>query len=134
MEPGTPTADRYLDLVRRFPLRPIRDDASLDAATAMIDELLRLPTLSAEEDDYLDVLGDLVERYEEEAHPIPDAPAPDVVRYLMESRGIGPAELAGGIGMPEPAVSEILAGTTEIGAADIARMADYFGVKAELFL
>ena len=30
----------------------------------MIDELLRLPELTAEEDDYLDVLGDLVEKYE----------------------------------------------------------------------
>ena len=31
--------DRYLELVRRFPLRPLRTDADLDAAVAVVDEL-----------------------------------------------------------------------------------------------
>jgi len=29
----------YLSLIRRFPLRPLRTDAELDAATAIIEEL-----------------------------------------------------------------------------------------------
>ena len=32
--------DCYLDLVRRFPLRPLRSDADLDAAIKMVDELI----------------------------------------------------------------------------------------------
>ena len=134
MNPVTPTAERYLELVRRFPLRPIRDEGVLDAATAMIDELLRLPELTPEEDDYLDVLGDLVEKYEAQAHPVPGAPACDVLRYLMECRGLSEAELAKGLAMPATVLSEVLAGERDLSQADIAKMADYFGINAEVFL
>ena len=49
---------KYLDLVARFPLRPIERDEELDAAIAVVDSLLAKPRLSKDEDDYLDVLGD----------------------------------------------------------------------------
>ena len=39
--------DRYLDLVRHFPPRPLRTDADLDAAVAVIDEFIDLPALTA---------------------------------------------------------------------------------------
>jgi HTH-type transcriptional regulator / antitoxin HigA len=134
MNPGTPTADRYLELVRRFPLRPIRDDEVLDAATAMIDELLRLPELTDEEDDYLDVLGDLVEKYEAKAHPIPDAPACDVLRYLMDCRGLSEAELAKDVGMPASDISEMLTGQRDLSRTDVAKLADYVGIDVEVLI
>src|SRR2546430_10952534 len=49
------TEDRYLDLVRRFPLRPLRTEADLDAAIAAMDALPDRPVLTAPEQDYLDV-------------------------------------------------------------------------------
>jgi len=52
----------YLSLIRPFPLRPIRSDGELDAAVEVIDSLLDRDDLNGEEADYLDVLGDLVER------------------------------------------------------------------------
>jgi HTH-type transcriptional regulator / antitoxin HigA len=134
MSLGTPTADRYLELVRRFPLRPIRDEEALDAATSMIDELLKLPELTAEEDDYLDVLGDLVEKYEAQAHLFPEAPACDVLRYLMDCRGLSEVALAKDLGMPTSDISEVLAGKRDLNQADIARLADYFGVSPEILL
>src|SRR5947209_18286411 len=68
---GPAADDRYLDLVRRFPLRPIRSEAELDRAIAMIDSLVDQETLSLDEQDYLDVLSDIVEKYETETHPLP---------------------------------------------------------------
>ena len=53
----------YLTLIRRFPLRPIRTDTELAAASEMIDELTVRDDLGSTEADYLDVLGDLVEKY-----------------------------------------------------------------------
>ena len=41
------TEDRYLDLVRQFPLRPLRTDADLDAAVAVIDLLIDRHSLKA---------------------------------------------------------------------------------------
>src|SRR5262249_33997328 len=61
----------YLALIRRFPLRPIRTEDQLDAAFAIIDELTDRDDLAAAEDDFLEVLGDLVERYEDQHVEMP---------------------------------------------------------------
>lgn len=59
----------YLELVRRFPLRPIRTEEELDAATVVIHSLIDKEVLTPPEDDYLDVLSDLVIAYEEVHYP-----------------------------------------------------------------
>jgi HTH-type transcriptional regulator/antitoxin HigA len=56
--------DAYLELVRRLPLHPIRSDAELDRAVAVLDGLLSRKKLAPGERGYLDVMSDLVERYE----------------------------------------------------------------------
>src|SRR5437899_6952002 len=78
--------DGYLDLVRQFPLRPIRSETELDRAIAMINSLLDRDQLSPAEEDYLDVLGDLVERYEDHAHPIPDVSDEEMLRFLIDQK------------------------------------------------
>src|SRR5437899_9006113 len=67
--------DGYLDLVRQFLLRPIRSEKELDRAIAMINSLLDRDRLSPAEEDYPDVLGGLVERYEDKHHPSSGAAA-----------------------------------------------------------
>ena len=64
----TIVGNEYFELVRRFPLRPIRSERELDNAIAVIDDLIARLARSAEADDYLDVLSDLVEKYESEHH------------------------------------------------------------------
>src|SRR5947208_14714999 len=80
------TENRYLDLVRQFPLRPLRTDADLDAAVTVIDALIDRPKLSTAEQDYLDVLSDLVEAYEAEAVPMRPVGDADLLRFLIEQR------------------------------------------------
>ena len=65
--------NEYFELVRRFPLRPIASASDLNAATAVIDDLIARESRTADEDAYLDVLSDVVAKYEAERHPIPDA-------------------------------------------------------------
>lgn len=55
---------RHLDLVRAFPLRPLRSETELKHAVEVINCLIDRDDLDAGEADYLKVLGDLVERYE----------------------------------------------------------------------
>ena len=64
--------DGYWELMHGFPLRPIRTEKELDQAIEVIDSLLDRADLTAAEEDYLDLLGDLVERYEDEADPLPE--------------------------------------------------------------
>lgn len=65
----------YLSLVRRCPLRPIRSASELDRAIATLNWLIDKGTAglrSPSEEDYMDVLGDLIEHYEN-LHFSPDA-------------------------------------------------------------
>jgi hypothetical protein len=61
---GKAQVDRYLKLVRALPLRPIRSEADLDRAMAMIDALSDRSRLTADERDYWTVLTRLIEDYE----------------------------------------------------------------------
>jgi HTH-type transcriptional regulator/antitoxin HigA len=66
---ATPAPDPYLDLVRAFPLRPIRSDDDHKRAIAAIDALAdRRDGWGADEDDYFLVLALLIERYEDEIY------------------------------------------------------------------
>lgn len=70
--------ERYLALIREFPLRRLRDEADLDRAIAMLDKLvdLGMTDRSQEETDYLDVLSTLVEQHEEIHYPMREATTP----------------------------------------------------------
>src|SRR5438309_11620 len=95
----------YMALIRRFPLRPIRSEAELDRATALMNLLLDRDDLDTAEADYLDVLSDLMERYEDQHHPIEDVAEPEMVRFLIDQRGVKQAEVARATGIAESTVS-----------------------------
>ena len=62
----------YFELVRRFPLKPIASDRELNRAIQTVNELVDrgFENLSHGEEAYLDVLSDLVEKYEDEQQAI----------------------------------------------------------------
>jgi HTH-type transcriptional regulator / antitoxin HigA len=124
----------YLKLVRQLPLRPIRSEKELDRAIAMIDSLLDRDRLSPAEQDYLDVLGDLVERYEDQAYPIPDVSDGDMLRFLIDQREIAQAEIARATGIRESRISEVLSGKRKLTRTQITRLAAYFRVSPAVFL
>ena len=128
------TGDRYLDLVRQFPLRPLRTDADLDAAVAVIDTLIDRPELMAPEQDYLDVLSDLVEAYEAETVPMRPVGDADLLRFLIEKRSVTQAETAAGAGIAESTISEVLARKRKLNRTQIAKLARYFHVEPSAFL
>lgn len=123
----------YFELVRRFPLRPIRTDAGLREAIAVIDHLLELPDLSSDAADYLDVLGRLVEDYEDEHVHIPDVRGTAALLHLMEENDLKQKDLAHLFG-GKSALSEVLNGKRELSKRQIQRLRDYFGVPADLFI
>jgi HTH-type transcriptional regulator/antitoxin HigA len=128
------TEDRYLDLIRRFPLRPLRTDADLDAAVAVIDGLIDRPRLTAPEQDYLDVLSDLVETYEGEAIPIRPVGDAELLRFLIEQKGVTQAGAAIGAGIAESTVSEVMAGKRKLNRTQIAKFARFFHIEPGAFL
>jgi HTH-type transcriptional regulator/antitoxin HigA len=126
--------DRYLELVRRFPLRPLRTDADLDAAVSIIDSLIDQDDLSAPEQDYLDVLSDLVEAYDAEAVPMTPVGDADMLRFLIEQKGVTQYETAAGAGIAESTISEVLSGKRKLNRTQIGKLARYFHIEPGAFL
>ena len=60
-------ADGYMDLVRRFPLKPIRDDAGHAEAVEIVAEFMGRD-VDGGTSDYLDTLILLVNKYEDDNH------------------------------------------------------------------
>ncbi len=131
---GKADEDRYLALIRKLPLRPIRSEADLDRAIAMADALSDRGALSPNEHDYLLVLCGLIESYEDKHHPIAAVSGVPMLRYLIESRGVPQARVAVEVGMAESTLSEVLAGKRKLGIKYIAALAGYFKVDPGLFI
>jgi HTH-type transcriptional regulator/antitoxin HigA len=123
-----------LRLIRRFPLRPLRCDEELAQATEVAEALDFRKDLAPEERDYLDVLIGLIERYEDERHPIPDVSGPDVLRSLIEFRGVTQAEVARATGIADSVLSELLHGKRPMGRKTIETLASYFRIDPGIFL
>jgi HTH-type transcriptional regulator/antitoxin HigA len=132
---GRPRAtDRYLALVARFPLRPLRTDDELAEATALVESLLGRDDLDPDELGYLDVLAALVERYQDEHHPVPPASDADLLRHLIESRATTQARVAAATGIAAPTLSDVLAGRRRLNRRHIAALARFFRVSPALFV
>lgn len=125
--------DRYLELIRRFPLRPLRTNADLDAAVAVVDSLIDQHVLLQPEQDYLDVLSDLVEDYEAEAVPIRPVADAEMLRFLVENSRVKQSDLAKQSGIAESTISEVLAGKRKLNRAQIGKLARYFHVEPGAF-
>jgi HTH-type transcriptional regulator/antitoxin HigA len=126
-------ADRYFELVLRFPLRPIRSDAELDAAVGVVDSLLERGDLAPEEEDYLDVLGDLIERFESAAHPMAPVSDAAMLRHLIEAKGATQTAVSKATGIADSTISEVLAGKRSLNRSHIGKLAQYFSVPADVF-
>ena len=129
-----PAGDRYLELIRQLPLRPIRSEEELDIAIAMVDSLIDRDELTSDEDDYLDVLSDLVRKYETEHHPMPPVSDAEMLRHLIESRDTTQARVAAEAGIAESTVSEVLAGKRGLNRKHIEALARHFKVNPAVFI
>jgi HTH-type transcriptional regulator/antitoxin HigA len=128
------TDPAYMALIRRFPLRPLRTDAELDAASRIVDELTDRDNLAPAESDYLDVLGDLIEKYEDEHVEMPQVSDGAMLRSLMDEKGVRQADIARGTGISKTVLSLVLNGKRDLTRDHIGALSKYFGVNPASFL
>jgi HTH-type transcriptional regulator/antitoxin HigA len=120
--------DDYLKLILKFPLTSIKNEEQFEAAQQVIDGLLTKAKLSAGEEIYLDVLSDLVAAYEDEHYPFEPASDADMLRHLLEAKGVSQAVLHRDTGLAKSAISEVLAGKKPFSRQMIRKLAEYFHV------
>lgn len=125
--------NKYVDLIRIVPLIPIRNDEHLERAIDLVDTLLDRAALSTWEQGYLDVLSDLIARYEREHVELPRVSGIDLVRHLMEEHDLRQADLVPLFGT-KSIVSEVLSGKRHFALKHVTNLSRHFGVPADVFL
>jgi HTH-type transcriptional regulator/antitoxin HigA len=124
--------DAYLELVLAFPLASIRSESHLEEAQRVMDRLLAGGQLDEGEAVYLDALSDLVATYEDKHHAIEPASDADMLRHLMEARGVTQAQLSKDTSLPKSTISEVLAGKKPFSRRMLRKLADYFRVDVSV--
>jgi HTH-type transcriptional regulator / antitoxin HigA len=127
----------YLALLGEFPLRPIKDVPEYERAVAIVHRLaLHESRLDDGEEAYLEVLEELVERYDLAHHRIDlqGITPTQALRMLAEQAAMSVTELGALLGS-KGAASELLSGKRrEPSKAQIARLCARFKVDASTFL
>src|SRR5580698_6466424 len=101
----------YEKLVALHVPRPIGDKVSYDNTVAIVDALAG-HKLNEDQDDYLEILSDLVESYEEENLPsFPRLTMPEIVKHLLEENGMTGEDLAKLLKVDRSVAYKIIKGT-----------------------
>jgi HTH-type transcriptional regulator/antitoxin HigA len=75
----------------------------------------------------------LIEAYERERHPLPDASPREALLYLMEQHGLKQSDLVP-LFKSRGYVSDVVGGRRSISKAHARQLAEFFHVSAELFI
>lgn len=117
----------YAGLMALHLLRPIRDQVDADNAAEMID-MLAGHTLNAEQTDYLDLLGDLYEKWENLQFPLSRATGAELLRLALAERNEGAASLAKLLGIDVSLAYRLLRGERQLTSTQIRKVADAYGM------
>lgn len=113
----------------------IQNEAEYERVVAFMNSLLDVVGDDEEHElaDLLDLVGQLVEDFENTRHVIRDAAPNEVLRFLLDQHHLKQGDLAAEIG-GQSVVSEILHGKREINARQAKALAIRFGVSPAVFL
>jgi HTH-type transcriptional regulator/antitoxin HigA len=115
-------------------LRPIHSKADFERMVAMMNSLL--DDVGDDEDhplsSLLDLVSDLVSRYEQEHHAIEPALPKDTLRFLLAARGLKQEDLSAIVAQSN--LSAILAGKRKISASLAGKLGKFFGISPAVFV
>ena len=115
-------------------LRPIRTDEEYDRTVSLMNYLL---DMVGDREDHalsglLDLVSELVMDYDTKHFAIEAAEPKEVLRYLIELRGLKQGDLAEIV--PQSNLSAILAGKRKISATLAGKLARFFSVSPAVFV
>jgi antitoxin component HigA of HigAB toxin-antitoxin module len=123
----------YAELIALFPLRPLHDEVDYDNALEMAEVLVGSAGLSEDQADYLDVLADIIQKYEGRRHAVcGGGTALDILKRMLKEQGLTGSDLGRLLGN-RPLGGAILRGERKLSKAHIQILAEYFKVSTDLF-
>ena|ERR1700692_3300047 len=126
--------ETYEELVRLYPPRKIHDRIELENATEVADWI----ALRAKNDaqlDYLELLGDLLDEYENRSGKSEKAASPkETLNYLVKENDISTRELGKILGIDHSVAARILKGERAITIEHAKSLGARFKVDPKVFL
>ena len=111
---------------------PITSERQHGEYLSVLDKLASKENPTKEEEKYAEVLMTLIEAYEEEHYPIPDASPLEVLRSLMDANNLRQKDLIPIFGS-ESIVSEVLHKKRDLNKTHIEKLSKRFRVSPAVF-
>lgn len=115
-------------------LHPIANEKEYDRMVSLMNSML--DAIGDDEDhplsDLLNLIGDLISKYEQKHYAIEQVEPKDALRFLMDARGLKQEELAEIIHQSN--LSAILAGKRKISASLAGKLGKFFDVSPAIFV
>jgi HTH-type transcriptional regulator / antitoxin HigA len=125
-------SDSYIELLKKFPPRPIKSEENFLAVQEVINALIDLDEMTPEQSDYLNLLGMLVYEYEEKHVCIPDLYGVELLKALIDEFGLKQKDLVP-IFKTESIVSAVLNGQRKFTVEHIEKLAEFFKISPATF-
>lgn len=114
--------------------RPIRNRVSYNRAVEIVRALVGFK-LNRDQQDYLDLLSQLIEDYERKTQMVPNKLKPvDALRFLLTENGLNGGDLGRILGVDRSIAFRILKNRRNLTANHIRRLTRRFAVSSGLFL
>ncbi len=127
-------AARYAELLSKTLPVAVATEAEYDRSLEVVNMLMSIAEdkMTREESALLELLFTLIEKYEDEHHPIEEARGCEVLKLVMEDRGLKQSDLVPRIGS-RGVVSDLLNGKRPIGKTTAKKLGEFFGMRPEMF-
>ena len=125
----------YTGLCRMLTPRPIHDKVDFENVAEITDAMAG-HKLTADQEDYFDLLCRLIEDYDKEHAQLdtPKATALDALQHLLDANDMSAADLARLLDVHRTLGAMILRGERQLTLAHVRTLAKHFSVSADLFL
>ena len=129
--------DKYLELLKQYPPRPIHNKKELEDTERVISSFLDKIELdkielTIEVREYLSVLGALIYEYEETHEIIPDIYGIELLKFLLELKNLQKQDLLS-IFDNQSTLDDIFDRQQKLTAVHIQKIADFFNISPALF-
>ena len=113
--------------------RPIHDKVDFENVAEITDAMAG-HKLTADQEDYFDLLCRLIEDYDKEHVDAPKVTALDALRHLLDAHDMSAADLARLLDVHRTLGGMILRGERQLTLAHVRTLSKRFNVSADLFL
>jgi HTH-type transcriptional regulator/antitoxin HigA len=121
-----------VEMIRQGAPRLVSSEEELRRYTEELERLTDLPSPDADEWAAIDLLTLLIEKYEQDRYPLPEADPIQVLRFLMEQHHLKQRDLAPEFGT-ESIVSEVMNGKRKLNKDHIQKLSARFHVSPAVF-